>query len=50
VEPKQFPTEMMVVAGMFSNKSRADSLKTVLKRLYPKTRVLKSKIYIGCMH
>ncbi|WLD23439.1 hypothetical protein NU10_12080 [Flavobacterium dauae] len=50
VEPKQFPTEMMVVASMFSNKSRADSLKTVLKRLYPKTRVLKSKIYIGCMH
>ena len=49
-EPKQYPTEMIVVSGMFVNKSKADSLKAVLKRSYPKTYVLKSKIYIGCMH
>lgn len=50
IEPKQYPTEMIVVSGMFANKSKADSLKTVLKGTYPKTYVLKSKIYIGCMH
>ena len=50
IEPKQYPTEMIVVSGMFANKSKADSLKTVLKGTYPKTYVLKSKIYIGYIH
>lgn len=50
LEPSNYPTKMILVAGMFVNKTRADSLQNVLKALYPKTFVQKSKIYIGCMH
>ncbi len=49
-EPVKFPTQMMVVAGMFSTPERADSLQKVIKKAFPKTKVLKTKVYIGCMH
>lgn len=49
-EPVTFPTRMMVVAGMFDTPERADSLQKVIKKAFPKTKVLKTKVYIGCMH
>ena len=50
LEPKKFPTEMILVAGMFSNKKTADSLQKTLRKDFPKTIIQKSSIYIGCMH
>lgn len=50
INPEHYPTQMVLVAGMFANKKSADSLQMVLKNRYPKTTVQKSKVYIGCMH
>lgn len=49
-EPKQFPAQMILVAGMYAQKERADSLRNALVKAYPRTFVQKSSIYIGCMH
>src|SRR5690606_21267420 len=50
LEPEKYPTEMILVAGMYATKQSADSLKNILLTKYPKTFVQKSKIYMGCMH
>lgn len=49
-EPKSFPTEMILVAGMFYEKQSADSLMRVLKPKYSKVHIQKAKVYVGCMH
>lgn len=49
-EPKIFPTEMILVAGMFYEQKSADSLVHILKSKYAKARVQKAKVYVGCMH
>lgn len=50
LEPEKYPTEMILVAGMYATKKSADSLRNILHKKYPKTFVQKSKIYMGCMH
>lgn len=50
LEPKKYPTTMILVAGMYDDKEKADSLQNILQKKYPKTYVLKSKVYQGCMH
>jgi len=49
-EPRQFPAQMILVAGMYVQKESADSLRNALVKTYPRTFVQKSKIYTGCMH
>lgn len=49
-EPKQFPAQMILVAGMYAQRESADSLRNALAQAYPRTFVQKSRIYIGCMH
>lgn len=49
-EPTQYPAQMILVAGMYAQRERADSLRNVLVEAYPQTFVQKSKIYTGCMH
>jgi len=50
MEPKQFPTTMMVVAGMFNEKTKADSLRNILLKKIPDAYIKKARIYVGCMH
>ncbi len=45
-----YSTNMILVAGMYENLSKADSLREVLSTNFPNTYVQKSKIFIGCMH
>lgn len=49
-EPAVYPVRMILVAGMFADKHRADSLQKILQSSYPDVFVQKSKSYIGCMH
>lgn len=49
-EPKKFPAQMILVAGMFYEKQSADSLMRVLKPKYSKVHIQKAKVYVGCMH
>ena len=44
------PANMILVAGMYENLSKADSLKEKLSTNFPNTYVQKSKLFIGCMH
>lgn len=50
LEPTEYPTEMILVSGMFAEKQKADSLQNVLKSNYKNVFVQKTKVYIGCMH
>lgn len=50
LEPKKYPTTMLLVAGMYADKEKADRLQNILQKNFPETFVLKSKVYQGCMH
>lgn len=41
---------MALIAGICETRTEADSLLEVLLEFGPETHVLKSKIYVGCMH
>ncbi|GAB4255809.1 MAG: hypothetical protein Kow0079_12770 [Vicingaceae bacterium] len=41
---------MALIAGIFDDKTSADSLQNQLKNQYNKSFVCKSKIYVGCIH
>lgn len=39
-----------LVSGIYENKAKADSALHAQKKFIPETSVLKSRIYVGCMH
>lgn len=50
IEPNKYPATMLLIAGMYAEKHNADSLQKSINPSHPKSYVLKSKIYMGCMH
>lgn len=49
-ENKHTDTTFALVAGMFDNTLNADSMAGIIKPYQPTVFVMKSKIYMGCMH
>ena len=41
---------ILIFAMMYQNKNSADSLANILITKFPKTKVINSEIYTGCVH
>jgi len=42
--------KMVVVAGLFQERNKADSVLNILKAFFPHSQVIARDLYVGCMH